>query len=837
MMAMMRNPVTLVPASRQQSRRHHLGNQNPIDLSIDTLYLPAMTPRTRSSNGDVDFKVYYSKKVPQQVHFPHRRKTVRRRTTPVRDGSEKRQMVFLPEKMKKKGILQMAEDSDEETEHVKLEEHLEDGGATLSPHADKEQSTATKGDRKGKKRSSDVLQEDDSEALKPAASANKRRKAASGKSNRRSRHVQPDSDEENDRSIKPDRERMLKRQSTMTQLVEGRKPLPGFENPDFKPVKQGPRLSWGRRDKATKDRKQRTLTQMVHGTRPLEIISDEDVEGTLSDIEAQDADSHTYQDAVARRLAQQGLYRNHHNDEAVPTADDESHDKGEAKEDMQSTAKTKDCDEEVVNSQDRPEPVVQSVEDAEDGAGEDSYKPTQFIDAPITRARCTTQQRVTVPATTSDEVLYVPRKAISSRKARFSLLSTPEKRRIREIPSSQSPADSPLSTQVTPQKFHRSPLKKCTGNQMQAPETPSKRKQVTFKMPSNTPMPPPTLRKFESTIQDSEDEYEDDDDGIDEENLPSSGCCIGTDTQAMIDQIDQACADAAEAGSSQEMDDPPVARSLNGSSPELGELQKQSSALQKWFVPGGDPDHCTKSTSIKQELVEDADSRDLTAISVAQSHSSHIQRPIRGETTTLAEDLHSMPPIMQETCPSTPMEIPDDSSDEEDSPQPSIRRIQHPPSTGIQQSADLNCDDEQIQVPRSLSPPHDETQQSHSSKAEQQLQNEWFSYSQYMHDAPCPQSSSMQAAPDAFSYKATPRPHYSAVSHNTHQQRHSGTHVAASQATTVDEVTQRTPRKNRTQHLERAVNGERAWRISVFRFRHRRWWGRRTTTSDGREVG
>ncbi|KAE8836605.1 hypothetical protein PTNB73_04562 [Pyrenophora teres f. teres] len=760
-----------------------------------------MTPRTRSGNGEAEPKVYYSKKVPQQVHFPHKRKTVRRRTSSVRDGSGKRQLVFVPEKMKKQGTPRVIGDSDEESEG--LDGGLEDGHVSLSPQADEEHGTTRKRNKTANKRGREMMQEDDSEDDELVEPRNKhQRKAAPPKNKRRSRRVQADSNDDSDGSIKPDRQRMLIRQSTMTQLVEGRKPLPGSEGPDFRPVKQGPRLSWSGRGKTTKDGKQRTLTQMVPGMRPLEIMSDEDVGDTLSDIEAQEADSHTYRDAVARRLAQQGLYRNDHGGDE------------EARENIQSSVKKEvQENEEVADSQDVPELVVQSVEDDTDGEGEDSYKPTQFIDAPITTAtRRTTRQRAVAPVTNTGETSYVQQKAVGSRKARFSLLSTPEKRRVREIPSSQSPADSPLSTQFTPHRLHRSPLKRCTGNEIQAPETPSKRKQVTFKMPSKTPVPPPSLRKFESTIQDSEDE----DDGVIEEDALSSGCSVGADTQAVLDQIDQACAVAgkngeteAETGSSQELDDSTVLRSLNEASPELGEPQTQSSGRQQRTVPDEDSHPYAGSTSIKQEPVEDVDGDDLVALPAAQSQPPHkgsmgssATISAEAELPTVTEQLHSTPPIVQDTCPSTPMAIPEDSSDEEATPHPSKQPTQHRPSTQIQQSTDL--DGELIQVPRSPTPQRSETQESHTSKAEQQLQNEWFSYSQYVHDARHPQSASMQVAPDAFSYNATPRPPPTTVS-NPHQyaRRHPATAThAASQATTIDEITQRTPRKtNSTQHL------------------------------------
>jgi hypothetical protein len=225
--------------------------------------------------------------------------------------------------------------------------------------------------------------------------------------------------------------------------------------------------------------------------------------------------------------------------------------------------------------------------------------------------------------------------------------------------------------------------------------------------------------------------------------------------------------------------------------------------------------------TVKQELEYDDDDdedEDATILPTTQSILPNEESRIASDITTSTEEgrppqteqLRSTPPVIegytQYTCPSTPMVINDDSSWEEPytspnptPPQSSRRQLPPPPLTSIQPSADL--DDPAIQVPRS---PEHETQESHSSKAEQQLQNEWFSYSQYVHARP-PESSSMRAAPDAFSYNATPRlPHQTQTTapHSRQQQQPSAYHP--SQATTVDEITQRThttPRHKRTQQF------------------------------------
>ncbi|KAG9189151.1 hypothetical protein G6011_06019 [Alternaria panax] len=791
-----------------------------------------MTPRTRSSNRDADYKVYYSKKVPQQVHFPHKRKIVRRPSSPVRDDG-KRQMIFLPEKMKRRSTPVVA-DSDDDSDQDTAE-GLEEGGVPIELKMEEkdEQHSTKKTKGKGKRRSSDVMPQDSNEDEGPVEPTSKRRRTAvSPKNHRRSKRVTTDANDENHAAgIRTNRERTIRRQSTMTQLVDGRKPLPEANEPNFKPVKQTSRLSWGR-GKSENDRKQRTLTQMIPGMRPQEIMSDEDVDEALSDNEAEQRDSQTYGDAVAQRLAQQGLHRVEVNGFKKRNAADD--DVEDVQRDLEDNEIKKEF---IAGSQDTPDVVLQSVEDEVHKDCEDSYKPTQFIKAPVkgtTRViRCGNQPQ----STETGEAFYQPQRQVRTRKARFSLLSTPEKRRIREIPSSQSPADSPLSTQVSPQKLQRSPLKMCSSNPILSSETPSKRKQVTFNMPSKTPIPPPTLRKFESTIQDSEDE----DEGLIEEDLLAGkrrkdedaqplfsrpeaafGKPVGADTQAILDRIDQACAngneedDMDESGSSQESNNLPTLRGHNGPSPELGEPHKSSN--------GRSSSHSIESVTVKQEPGYDNDEddnededEDATILPIAPSNVPNEVKPIASDATTSTEgdlplqteQLRSTPPVIegytQYTCPFTPMVINDDSSDEENytppnptPPRSSRRQLPPPPSTSIQQSADL--DSEAIQVP--CSPDH-ETQGSHSSKAEQQLQNEWLSYSQYVHTCP-PHSSSTRVAPDAFSYNATPRPprETQTTAPHAHQQQPSTYHP--SQATTVDEITQRThtaPRNKSTQYF------------------------------------
>ncbi|RAR16552.1 hypothetical protein DDE83_000117 [Stemphylium lycopersici] len=786
-----------------------------------------MTPRTRNSNRDTNLKVYYSKKVAQQVHFSHKRKTVRRRSTPVHDGDGRRQMVFLPEKMRRRSV-NTVDDSDGHSED--LEEDLEGEGVPLTLQADHgdEQDTTNKTKRKGRKLDSDSMQEhEDSQNDDLATHTSKRqRKNISPKNRRRTGRVKAEPDNAMNEAHSPSREHALRRQSTMTQLRDGRRPQPGSEEPEFRPVKRSPRLSRGGKGKidlASRDKRQRTLTQMVPGMRPLEILSEEDTDDALSDTENEERGSQAYGDAVAQRLAQQGLYRaEKNNGREMATAQAETN--------VQPTmVKTEEEDESTTSSQGVPESVLQSVE----ADCEDSYRPTQFIDAPFRRTGRPTRKKATAQAIKTEEASYVPQRARRPVKARFSLLSTPEKRRIREIPSSQSPADSPLSTQVTPHKFKQSPLKECSDNSINVADTPSKRKQVTFKMPSKTPIPPPRLKKFESIIQDSEDEGDDiiEDVPLGEQGkrtLPESAAIatssqvLGADTHAMFGQIDQACDDAdingdvngdvARSQSSQESGSLPALRGHKKPSPELGESHEQSYSRREWASNEEHQKYDTVLPRIKQEPgSEDEGDDDATVLPCVQSphegkpFETDITASIEADLPMPAEQLCSTRPILeaniQDTFPSTPMVIQDDSSDEEIEPEqdptPPRSSRQHPSSlpksNRIQQSAGL--DEGAVQVPRSPSPQH-ETQQSHSSKAEQQLHDEWFSYSQYIQARPL-ESPSVRAAPDAFSYNETPRPPHRSAPPPQHQPP--GYHP--SQATTVDEITQRTPRTKRTQHF------------------------------------
>lgn len=710
-------------------------------------------------------------------------------------------MVFLPDKMKRQrtGVVSNS-DEDDESLDTDLEDDLNERSSSDvgQAHQEDKQDTTKTIRQKGRKRNSSITHEEqNSETEDSIIHTSKRHcKTVSSKSYRRTRRVNAEPNDELDRANTVDRGRAKKRQSTMTQLVDGRRPLPGVKELEFKPVKRSARLSWSGKNKSGKgstDGKQRTLTQMVPGMRKLEAMSHENLDEGVSDVEAEDSDGQAYGDAVAHRLARQGLYQTEDGRGEVPTS-------GQVEEGMNSaSSKNKD-----------PRADFETVEDD----CEKTYKPTQFIEALPRRSERTNRRNAKA------------QKSKKSNKARFSLLSTPEKRRIREIPSSQSPADSPLSIRVTPYKSNRSPLKECSGYSINASETPSKRKQVTFKTLSKTPIQPPKLKRFESTIQDSEDEDED----IIEEDASSTeqpgqipnnnlrGVKPRKDDSGyprlLLDRTDRAGGDATGTShtawpeSPQESESLPELRGTNKPSPELGEPHMQPKGQQKQDVREEHSAQDDGLIKIKQEPEsEDEDNEDFPEVPAVLLPFSHQQSPVEGDIAikTEPEQYRSSPPVpgadSQDTFPSMPMVIKHDPADEDNRPEEDTtpnwtgQPRPHSTATNIQQSADL--DGELIQVPRSPSLQH-ESQQSHTSKAEQQLQDEWLSYSQYVHTR-LSESSSVRAVPDAHSYNATPRPRQAPAADRLPQ--HQPSCYGPSQATTIDEITQRTPRKQRAQHF------------------------------------
>lgn len=711
-----------------------------------------MTPRTRTSNQDASYKAYYSKKVPRQVQFPHRRKLVRGRPQPsVQDGQEKRQMKFLPERMKQASLNDDQGPGEEETDE---EPTVQTTTTTTETPVNK---------RLDKKRKSDGIRGESGSEDEPATTSSKRR-----------RRTAP---------LKEASGRTLRRQSTMTQLADGRRPLFGDDEPDYKPANRRSRVSWGGSG-VERDKKQRTLTQMIPGMGRL---SKEELD-ELSDMDADLEDDGTDNDNVSQALMEQGLL------EVDMSA--QSYDKSHS-------VKSQEEEEASLPAALQPQisAIVQSVE-ATSGNDEEDYQPTQFIEAPTLRIRQTPRRKA------AQQQPIQTHGSQKSAKSRFSLLSTPEKRRVLEIPSSQSPAESVLSTQVSPQKSTRSVLRERTNNMTTVMETPSKRRQVTFKEPSIQPVPPPRLRKFESTIQDSEDEESDleqdmeDQDDMDQVHQTVHGQNIGTETQLVLDQIDRACADKDEGQSTRcafpgKAMEPTVRKRPYQPSPELGE--SWAPVLYDDDGPEIASYRSSRSGAKSQSVRNVGASSQMLPVLDNNNAVSQLGLAEDTQARAVVDDIPSTPPAMQlrsdEDLPSTPMVLRDDTSEDDEEPEliptpkPTVQRtVVNPPSTLVHHSTDL--DGEPVQVPRSPSTDR-ETQQSHSSKAEQQLQHEWLSYSQYVHSR-APGSSSMRAVPDAYSYNATPHiPNKGALVSSSALMQHS-------QATTVDELT---PKKNRTQRV------------------------------------
>lgn len=713
-----------------------------------------MTPRTRKSNKEASYEVYYSKKIPHQVRFPHRRKRVRRPQPTVQDGAPKRQMKFLPERMKQGNIKredsEEAETDVESTMHTKVSVEIVEG-------------TPTNGS-KARKRKSDIAQEEQSSDEVPVAASTKRRRRA--------------------KAINKETNRTIRRQSTMTQLADGRRPSFGDDEPDFIFAKRRSRVSLGGSDIAKeKDKKQRTLTQMIPGMGRL---SKEELE-ELGDLDADLEDDGRAENDISQTLIEQGLLEI---DGPAPAVNAEE-------EFAESPQEEKLCL--PVTMPLHSSSIIQSVEAAIETEDGDEFHPTQFIEAPTLRSR-QTPRRLLAAQRHADE-----RGSGKSAKSRFSLLSTPEKRKIFEIPSSQSPAESTLSTQMSPQKFDKIVLQERNLNLAVIQETPSKCRHVQFREPAIQPAPPARLRKFESTIQDSEDEESDLERNATQQyptyhsEQAISDQAIGRDTQAVLDQIDLACADehtyseADKSNLAEEIAEPSIRPRPYQPSPELGE----SWAPVIYDDDGPDFDSY-RSSRVESQRYQNADVSNESAPTKNQAYAvSQLDLTKETQAHVSADDIPSTPPVAQpygdDDLPSTPMVIKDNSSDEESDleliPKFSMQRaVRELPSTLVHQSTDL--DGEPVQVPRSPSV-EGETQHSHSSRAEQQLQSEWLSYSQYVH-VRAPVTSSMRAAVDISSYNSdVPLTKAKAPVSSSARIQHS-------QATTVDEVT---PKKNRTQQV------------------------------------
>jgi hypothetical protein len=755
-----------------------------------------MPASTRTTNKETDFKVYYSKKIPKQKYFPHRKKTVREKTSARQDAPEKRQMEFLPEKMRRRRS--RVEDSEEEEESDK---ENQDGVKTQSEIPSPRVKT-----RKTKKRPSDAFEdeEEDGEPIRPTP---KRRRRSSGVAKKRTplSGLEPASRNRRDSNgaaastIESEQEqditRRRRRQSTMTQLVHGRRPQSGDDEPEFQPVKRTLRRSWsgGKGQKGQqKDRQQKTLTQMVPGLGSFRQVSDEDTEEEPEEVE----DATTYNNALAEHFASRGVSQSFTGGDEAGVAEDEDP---------------------IIPHHSNPPAIVQPAEEFMDNDSEDAYEPTQDVLAPKSRAKRNlrrSSRKVDVDASAITPPTSTPHRP---RSARFGLLSTPEKRRIHEIASSQSPPDMPLSTQTTPatNRFASQAQSRIT---QAVQDTPSRRKRVAFLVSTeNVDSVPSSKRKFTGIIQDSEDEDEDvDEDQDEDENLideaqdeefdigqetqalirdidnPPPSRNIGAETQAMIQQIDNACINTID---NDEVDDRGLAKLDNQEACDFDTRSSQGVVQFSRSQVGGELDLEQDRTSsdhsghphIEHEPNSEAVSSSplpLDPIPQASTHTStDVLRASRSHR--LGSPVAVKNEVVEVTQMSSPMVIKDESEDEEvDVPTPP-HRTTLPPDSTHGESGDL--DGHPIQIPRSPTPVGPKTQAttcSHTSEAEQQLRSEWLSYSQYPRKPP---TSSMHVAQNGSSYQANP--FSDPVARQLAPPRWS---APLSQATTVD-CTQRSP--------------------------------------------
>ena len=131
---------------------------------------------------------------------------------------------------------------------------------------------------------------------------------------------------------------------------------------------------------------------------------------------------------------------------------------------------------------------------------------------------------------------------------------TPPRQRLLEVPSSQSPPVSPLSTQKSTERHSRYPLEERSSNLRGLLESPSKGRIAATSNPAIRKLvpqtnkvvkgerrgfsPTPLHRIFQSTIQDSDEEEEL---GSEEEDTDTNNHTIRDEAQAVIYQIDLAC--------------------------------------------------------------------------------------------------------------------------------------------------------------------------------------------------------------------------------------------------------------------------------------------------------
>ncbi|KAF2468494.1 uncharacterized protein BDR25DRAFT_55313 [Lindgomyces ingoldianus] len=704
-----------------------------------------MPARTRTSNQSADFKVYYSTKVPKQKVFPHRAKKVRVKPANKNVEAEYKQLTFQPEALRRRVVVEDSDEEAKEEEEEEGEEEEEEGEEEEEVVERAESNTSQTTERtantmlmeKGKKRNSDVIANPVLDGVTaPETPAAKHRRMST---------IKPENDVESTALSESDEEekRFRRRtQSTMTQLVSGRKSRRGEKELEFKPVKRmGAGRSKGVQPKGKSD-SQRTLTQMIPGLIPLSSgWEDEEngeeippyLAGSMTVQDYDDEESDTYNPALRRRLPQPGVFRPVEEDGEDIAAHSALHRRvplGDADEGTRESQLVShgifllsDVEDEEVNERHLAAHGIFPLEDDED----DEYQPTQIVHAPVKRKRTSRHpppQENIKPTRTPHGKLAVR----NPKKSRFSLLSTPQRRRVTEIASSQSPPNTPLSTQSFTENMSRSPLKERSNNTVQ--DTPSKRINVTFQTPAKiSKLTTPSKRRFASGIVPDSDEEEEDVWSEHQDSFKSLAIGaetqamvhgidhlvqtrhVGAETQAILIQIDQACANAEE----------DAAWNTRDLSPELGNWSLGDRSgdapreLERYYVPAN--------------------------MKAGTGPQSHLTSPVHVKKESMDEELLDLSNNGEDPKPSP--------GPHEAEPTKRLRLTQH-----NNVSTDLNG--LLIQVPRSPSPAHPETQRSHSSKAEHQLQSEWQSYSQFRPQTSLP--SSLHDALEAFGYQPTPFP-------------------------------------------------------------------------------
>lgn len=273
-----------------------------------------------------------------------------------------------------------------------------------------------------------------------------------------------------------------KRQQTLTQMIHGVRPTPGYE--DNRKILA---LKRRRGNMKTEEKRQQTLTQMTHGLMPIPMASDNEDED--------DNDDNGYTLVIEQHLAGHGIHK-------------PSHERSPPKSPVHQHLGTLRCLHEWMTNQE-----TQAHHHSNHVAS--LHRPTNV--------------KTENP-------------------------KTPPRRRLLEIPSSQSPPESPLSTQKSTERHSRYPLEERSSNPQGLLESPSKGRiaatsnQAIRKLVPQTNKvvkgertgfsPTPLHRIFQSTIRDSDEEEES---GSDDEDTDTNSHAIGDETQAVTNQIDLAC--------------------------------------------------------------------------------------------------------------------------------------------------------------------------------------------------------------------------------------------------------------------------------------------------------